>query len=133
MLKVRLDKEDGIAVIEPEGALTKEDFDNAAKVIDPFILESEGKLNGIIIYTQSFPGWKDFSGLSRHITFIKNHHKKIKRLAFVTDTSVIEYTKAIAEPFLEAEIKVFDYDDFDGAKEWVKDSTAYFPEYNGET
>ena len=133
MLKVRLDKEDGIAVIEPEGALTKEDFDNAAKVIDPFILESEGKLNGIIIYTQSFPGWKDFAGLSRHITFIKNHHKKIKRLAFVTDTSVIEYAKAIAEPFLEAEIKVFDYDDFDRAKEWVKEATASFPADNGET
>ena len=119
MLEVKIDKENGLAILEPHDALSKEDFDNAAKVIDPFILESEGKLNGIIIYTKSFPGWEDFAALSRHITFVKNHHKKIKRLAFVTDTSVIEFSKVIAAPFVEAEIKVFDYDDFDEAKKWV--------------
>jgi len=119
MLEVKIDKENAIAILEPHAALSKEDFDNAAKVIDPFILESDGKLNGIIIYTKSFPGWEDFAALSRHITFVKNHHQKIKRLAFVTDTSVIEFTKMIAAPFVEAEIKVFDYDDFDEAKRWV--------------
>jgi len=118
MLDVTLEKENKIAILKPHGALKKEDFDNAVKVIDPFI-EENGKLKGIIIYTQSFPGWEDFAALSRHITFIKNHHKKIKRLAFVTDTSVIEFTKAIAAPFIEAEIKVFDYDDFEKAKEWI--------------
>ena len=119
MLEVKIEKENGLAILEPHDALSKEDFDNAAKVIDPFILESEGKLNGIIIYTKSFPGWEDFAALSRHITFVKNHHKRIKRLAFVTDTSVIEFTKVIAAPFVKAEIKVFDYDDFDEAKKWV--------------
>ena len=119
MLEVKIDKETGLAILEPHDAMSKEDFDNAAKVIDPFILESEGKLNGIIIYTKSFPGWEDFAALSRHITFVKNHHKKIKRLAFVTDTAVIEFSKVITAPFVEAEIKVFDYDDFDEAKKWV--------------
>lgn len=119
MLEVKIDKENAIAILEPQGALKKEDFDNAAKVIDPFILENNGKLNGIIIYTKSFPGWEDFAALSRHITFVKNHHRKIKRLAFVTDTSVIEFSKVIAAPFVEAEIKVFDYDDFEEAKNWV--------------
>ncbi|OQX57953.1 MAG: hypothetical protein B5M52_06330 [Helicobacteraceae bacterium 4484_230] len=118
MLKVELDKENAMAVLEPHGALSKEDFDKAAKVIDPFI-EETGKLNGIVIYTESFPGWENFAGLSEHIVFIKNHHQKIRRLAFVTDTSVIEYTKAIAEPFIEAQIKVFPYAEFDKAKAWV--------------
>ncbi|WP_294952154.1 STAS/SEC14 domain-containing protein [Sulfurovum sp.] len=120
MLHVTLDKENAIAILEPDGALGKEDFDHAVKVIDPFI-EAEGNLNGIIIYTKSFPGWKDFAALSRHFTFIKNHHEKIKRLAFVTDTSVIEYTKAIAAPFIKAELKVFDYEQLDAAKKWVRE------------
>ena len=119
MLEVKIDKENALAILEPHGALSKEDFDNAAKKIDPFILESDGKLNGIIIYTKSFPGWEDFAALSRHITFVKNHHKKIKRLAFVTDTSVIEFSKVIAAPFVDAEIKVFAYNDFEEAKKWV--------------
>jgi hypothetical protein len=118
MLHVTLDKEKLLAVLEPDGALSKEDFDNAVSIIDPFIEES-GKLNGIVIYTESFPGWEDFAALSRHITFIKNHHKKIARLAFVTDTAVIDYTKAIAAPFVEAEIKVFPFAQFDEAKVWV--------------
>ncbi len=118
MLHVTIDRENMLAVLEPDGALSKEDFDNAVKVIDPFI-EEEGKLNGIVIYTESFPGWEDFAALSRHITFIKNHHQKIRRLAFVTDTAVIDYSKAIAAPFIDAEIKVFPFAQFDEAKVWV--------------
>jgi hypothetical protein len=118
MLKITIEKENKIAILEPKGALSKEDFDNAVSIIDPFIEES-GKLNGIVIYTESFPGWEDFAALSRHITFIKNHHKKIARLAFVIDTAVIDYTKAIAAPFVEAEIKVFPFAQFDEAKAWV--------------
>jgi len=124
MLKVKLDKENALVILEPHGALTKDDFDKAAVVIDPFI-EEMGKLNGVVIYVESFPGWENFAGLSEHIVFIKNHHKKIKRLAFATDTTVINYTKAIAEPFIEAEIKVFPYAEFDKAKAWVvSDSDA---------
>jgi len=118
MLKITIDKENAIAVLEPQGALSKEDFDNAAKIVDPFIKET-GKLNGIVIYTESFPGWEDFAALSRHLTFIKNHHRKIRRLAFATDTGVIEYSKAIAAPFIDAEIKVFPFAQYDEAKAWV--------------
>ncbi len=118
MLHVTIDRENALAVLGPDGALSKEDFDNAVKIIDPYI-EEAGKLNGIIIYTESFPGWEDFAALSRHITFIKNHHKKIRRLAFATDTAVIDYSKAIAAPFIDAEIKVFPFARFEEAKAWV--------------
>lgn len=118
MLKVTLDKENKIAVLVPDGALSKEDFDAAVKVIDPFI-EKEGKLNGVIIYTESFPGWEDFSALSRHITFIKNHHKKIKKLAFVTNSIIGDLAENLTGHFVEAEIKDFPYDQIDTAKEWI--------------
>ena len=118
MLHVTIDKEHKLAVLEPDGALSKEDFDNAIKVIDPFI-EENGKLNGIVIATESFPGWEDFAALSRHFTFIKNHHQKIERLAFATDTGVIAFSKSIAAPFVSAEIKVFPFEQFEEAKEWV--------------
>jgi len=117
-LKVTVDKENKLLILEPNGKLKKEDFDAAVTKIDPFI-EAEGKLNGIIIYTESFPGWEDFAALSRHFVFIENHHRKIRRLAFVTDTSIVRYTKSIAAPFIEAEIRCFPYTAFDEAKMWV--------------
>jgi len=118
MLKVILDKKNALAILELNEALSEDDFNHAAQIIDPFIKE-HGMLNGIVIYTKSFPGWKNFAALSRHIRFIKKHHRKIKRLAFATDTSVIALTEVVARPFIAAEIKLFDYNAFEKAKKWV--------------
>jgi hypothetical protein len=118
MLNVTLDKEKAIAIVEPHEALSKNDFDDAVKMIDPFI-EEHGKLNGLVIYTESFPGWEDFAALSRHITFIKNHHKEIKRIAFVTDSPAGIFAEHISSHFISAEIKNFDFKDLDKAKSWI--------------
>ena len=118
MLNIRLDRKDAIIILEPHGALCKDDFDIAVKVIDPFI-EKHGKLDGLIIYTESFPGWEDFAALIRHITFVKNHHQKIKRLALVTNSSLGGFAETIASHFVKAEIKNFTFDQLDEAKSWI--------------
>jgi hypothetical protein len=118
MLSVTLDEKSAIAILEPQGALEKEDFDAAVKLIDPFI-EEHGRLNGIIISTESFPGWKSFSALSRHLTFIKNHHKKIKRLAFVTNSVIGNIAENMTGHFVEAGIKTFPYGEMEKAKAWI--------------
>jgi hypothetical protein len=119
MLNITLDREEAIVTLEPEGALSKEDFETAVKVIDPFI-EKHGKLAGVIIATESFPGWEDFSALVEHLTFIKNHHKKVKRLAFVTDSKLLgKFSENISSHFVDAEIKYFPYAERKAAREWI--------------
>lgn len=118
MLNVTLDKKDAMVMLEPYGTLCKDDFDIAVKIIDPFI-QKHGKLDGLIIYTESFPGWEDFAALSRHITFVKKHHQKIKRLAFVTNSSVGSVAETIASYFVKAEIKNFTFEQLDEAKSWI--------------
>ena len=105
-------------ILQPDGALRKEDFDKAVKVIDPFI-EEHGKLNGIIIYARSFPGWEDYAAFNRHLTFIKNHHKEIKKLALVTDSLAGGFGELISSHFVAATIKSFDYDKIGDAKMWI--------------
>lgn len=122
MLNITLDRKEAIVTLEPYGALCKDDFDTAVKVIDPFI-EKHGKLDGLIIYTESFPGWEDFAALSRHITFVKNHHQKVKRLAFVTNSSVGGFVETIASHFVKAEIKNFTFDQLDEAKSWILENS----------
>jgi len=75
MLTVTIDEEKGVAVLEPDGPLSKDDFESAAKLIDPHI-EKEGKLNGLVIHTESIPGWDSFTGLCSHLKFVREHHKK---------------------------------------------------------
>ncbi|MEA3418808.1 MAG: STAS/SEC14 domain-containing protein [Campylobacterota bacterium] len=119
MLNVTLNKYKSIAVLEPHGSLKKDDFDAAVKIIDPYI-EKNGRLNGLIISTESFPGWNDFAALSRHITFVKNHHKKIKRLAFVTDSVLGDLSEKLADHFVEAEIKTFPFGKMNEATAWIE-------------
>ena len=105
-------------ILEPLGALNKDDFIEAKELVDPFI-EKNGKLNGIIIYTKDFPGWKSFGAFVSHLEFIKEHHKHIKKLAFVTDSFVGDLGEKIGSHFVSAEIKNFDYNQLQEAKDWI--------------
>jgi len=118
MLTTTLDKQYRIATLEPGGPLSKTDFDGASAIIDPFI-ESEGDLNGLIISTRAFPGWDSFQAFHSHLTFVKEHHRKIPRIAFVTDSVISNFAEAIASHFVSAEIKAFAYKDTDKAREWI--------------
>jgi hypothetical protein len=119
MLHIILDKEEAIVTLEPEGALAKEDFEAASKVIDPFI-EEYGTIAGVIIATKFFPGWEDFSALVQHLKFIRDHHKKVKRLAFVTDSKLLgKFSENISAHFVSAKIRYFQYAECKAAREWI--------------
>lgn len=118
MLSVNLNSLVGIAVLEPEGELSAADFTAASKIIDPYI-ESAGKLKGIIIHVQSFPGWDSFAALISHFEFIKQHHTQVAHIALVTDSPIGEFAENIASHFVSAEIKNFAFTEFDAAEQWI--------------
>lgn len=118
MLKINLDESTGIAILEPHGALSAEDFQKAAKVIDAHI-EKKGALNGVIIHVESFPGWDSFSALVKHLEFIKNHHREVKRVAFATDSALGAFAEKIAGHFVKAEVREFPFAELEQAKEWI--------------
>ena len=114
-------KKNRIAILEPNGPLSKKDFELAANVIDPYI-EMSGSLNGLIIHAESFPGWDSFAALCSHLEFVKDHHKKISYVAFATDSMAGDFAKIVASHFVNAEIKVFSFQELELAKKWIKDS-----------
>jgi len=118
MLSVEIDKINGIAILEPDGPLSKDDFVHAAKVIDPYI-EKTGQINGLLIHTKSFPGWESFAGLSSHLRFVQEHHKKVSRVALSTDSVIGNFAEAIASHFVNAEIKLFSYQELEQARNWA--------------
>jgi hypothetical protein len=64
-------------------------------------------LSGLLIEAPSFPGWEDFAALIEHFRFVRDHHKKIHRVAAVTDNSFLKVAPRIAAHFAHPEIKVF--------------------------
>jgi len=123
MIKHNFLEDEGILLIEPIASLHSSDFDIISDAIDPYI-ENNGRLNGLIIHTASFPGWEDFASMLAHIRFVKDHHALIQRVAVVADDGIVAIMPAIADRFVKADVKHFGHDDLDGATEWIKHGRA---------
>ena len=119
MLQHELDQVYGILILKPSGPLESADFEKLVREVDPYI-ENKGKLNGLMIYMKSFPGWEDFASFLSHVRFVKNHHRKVKKIAAVTEGRFLSIMPQIAKHFVQAEIKHFEYKDKDAALNWLK-------------
>jgi len=121
MITHELLRDKGILIVKPEGPLEQTDFEALAKEVDPYI-EAQGQLNGLLISAKGFPGWKDFAALVSHLRFVKSHHQKIRKVAAVTDSGFLSILPHIANHFVNAEVKHFDYPDKDRAIAWLSES-----------
>src|SRR5215211_3284384 len=91
MLNIDLVPDRNIVVFAPDGPLAATDFARAAQAIDP-LMAANGKLAGLMIHTPSFPGWRDFDAVKAHLKFVRNHQRRIGRLAVVTDGAFVKMT-----------------------------------------
>jgi hypothetical protein len=119
MLQIKFDKDAGIVTVTPSTPLDEKDFALLASEVDPYI-EKEGKLNGLIIQVESFPGWEDFAGLISHLKFVREHHTKIEKVAAVSDGKIVSIMPKIVDHFVNAKVKYFPYDSLDEAISWVQ-------------
>lgn len=118
MLNVILQPNYGLVILEPEGALSVEDFHLAANIIDPYIA-TVGSLRGLVIHSEQFPGWDSFSALISHLAFIKNHHHYIAKVALLSNSLLADFASVLMGHFIRAEIKLFAFDDMEAAKCWL--------------
>lgn len=126
MLSLNIDEENGIVMLEPEGTLSKADFESAARIIDPY-LKNNDRFSGLVIHTKSFPGWDSFAALISHLKFVREHHKKILRVAFATDSVIGMFAESVARHFVNAEIKNFSHRELRKAKSWIVESSGENP------
>jgi hypothetical protein len=119
MLHHELLRDQGVLVLRPEGALRAEDFAALAGVVDPH-LEKKGELKGLMVEAVAFPGWEDFAGLLSHLRFVRDHHRKVRRIAVVTDSKLLTVAPNIAKHFVSAEVKTFDAGRREAALAWIQ-------------
>jgi len=118
MIKTNFDPATKILELEPDGKLEAKDFQGLAALVDPFLVEN-GSLAGVLVHTKGFPGWKDFESFTTHMRFVNDHHKKIKKIAVVTDSKLGDFMQRIAKHFVSAELKHFPYDKIADARAWI--------------
>ncbi|MGA8260129.1 MAG: STAS/SEC14 domain-containing protein [Arenicellales bacterium] len=117
-IKISVEEDSRVVRVHPSGRLSKDDFLRLAEEIDPLI-EEWGSLNGLVIETRDFPGWESVGAFVRHMTFVSGHHKKIARIALVTDSPLGSVAEHVAGHFVSAKIKQFEPADLDVALSWA--------------
>ena len=120
MLQHQLIDDESILVIEPHGPLSSDDFKALAAEVDPSI-ERHGRLQGLMIEAKAFPGWEDFSAMTAHLKFVREHHRLIRRVAVVSDSPVLALLPHLGNHFVVAEVRHFPHDELAGALEWLRE------------
>jgi stage II sporulation SpoAA-like protein len=118
MLEHTLDSAQSILYLRPKSALRKEDFEELARTVDPY-LEQHGDLAGLVVEAQSFPGWDSFGALAAHVRFVRDHHRRIRKIAIVTDARLGDVAEKLASHFVAATIRHFPAGELDAARRWI--------------
>lgn len=126
MLTITVDDAHNCLVVTPEGRLTESDFDKLAQAFDARANAAD-RIPNLVIHARSFPGWSDFGGLVGHLNFVRDHHKRIPKIALVSDSRILDVAPQVAKQFLRADIRHFDGDDLNEALEWVATAESGAP------
>lgn len=118
MIESHLDTENSILHVRPTSALEQSDFAKLAERVDPYI-ETSGGLRGLIVEVSSFPGWQSFAALVAHLRFVRDHHRRIEKIAVVTDSAIGNVAEHLASHFVAARIKRFHAGELEAAEQWV--------------
>lgn len=109
----------GILIVRPKGPLSTDDFNVIAQDADAYI-EAHGHLNGLIICAEAFPGWDSIDSFVSHFRFVRDHHSKIAKVGFVSDSDVLALLPRLASHFVSAEVKHFKAAALEEAIAWMR-------------
>jgi hypothetical protein len=121
MIEHTLDTKLSILYLRPKSALEQDDFVQLAKTVDPYLAKS-GDLAGLIIEAPAFPGWESLGAMAAHFRFVRDHHKRIRKIGLVTDSALGNVAEHLAAHFVSAEIRHFSAQELEAAKQWVMNS-----------
>jgi hypothetical protein len=118
MIESSLDPALSILYVRPKSALEKADFVKLSEKVDPYI-EASGGLRGLIVEAPAFPSWDSFGALIAHVRFVRDHHRRIGKVAVVTDSPIGNVAEHLASHFVSAQIKHFPAAEIEGARQWI--------------
>ncbi len=118
MINFELQNDNGILLLDPQGRIEAADFTSITSLVDTY-LAGHGTLPGILIHAKSFPGWQDFAGMLAHFKFLKAHIGRIKKVAVVADGVLATILPNIAQYFVHAQVRHFNYLREDAALDWL--------------
>lgn len=117
-MHIHADPSTNLLTISPEGAISAEDIAELKQAANDYI-NANDRVPNLLIHAKSFPGWEDFSAMTRHIQFVRNHQKMISKVAIVGDGVLLNLLPPLADVFVSARLRHFPEKALDRAKSWL--------------
>lgn len=118
MLRITEDPARNCLLLEPGGALARRDLDALSERFDAYV-NARGRVPNLVVRAVGFPTWTDLAALLRHLRFIREHHRMVRKVALVSDARALDIAPRIAGHFVSAEIRHFPAAGLDTALAWV--------------
>jgi hypothetical protein len=118
VIEYNLDTEHSTLLVHPKSALDKSDFSELARAVDTQI-EATGDLAGLVIDAPEFPGWDSLGTVVTHLRFVRDHHKRVKKVAIVTNSHIEDVAEHLASHFVSAEVRHFPGEQLEQARQWI--------------
>ena len=79
MLNIEIKDRANIVVVTPDGPISAADIDKMTEEINGYINQHD-RVPNLVIHAKSIPYWSNFKALEKHLKFVKNHHKIVKKV-----------------------------------------------------
>jgi hypothetical protein len=112
---------DTLVVLTPEGALTEEDFDRLNEAVDAHI-NAHDEVPNILVHPRGIPHWASLGAIHKHLHFVKEHHRLVKKLAVVGDIGLLAVLPPLVDHFVGAKLRHFPEEKFAAARQWLEES-----------
>lgn len=109
----------GILVLQPDSAVTEADVAGLQTSVTDY-LATHADIKGLLIDAPRFPGYEGLGATMAHIRFVAEYHKKIERVALVTDTHVPPGAEFLAKHFVGSNIRHFPSAERAQALKWLE-------------
>lgn len=118
MIDITINEREDVVIVSPGDALTVEDFKELANRLDDYI-NTHDRVPNLVLRTEKPPLWKNFDALRAHLKLVRDHHRIIKKVAVVSDSTIIGLLRPIVDHFTGAKIRRFPARAFDDAVNWA--------------
>lgn len=120
-VQVNEESDGKVLVIHVSEKLTKDDYEHLVPEVDRLI-EKHGKIR-MLFEMHDFHGWS-CGALWEDTKFAFKHFRAIERLAVIGEKKWQRGMATFCKPFTKAEIRYFDHDNLDEAREWLAEEPA---------
>lgn len=111
--------EENIALLKPGSRISETDIEAVKHAINSYSNDYD-KVPNLVIEANSAPLWEDLASLRAHIEFVEERHTLIKKVAIVTDSTLISLVRPLVDVFTGAKVRRFKTEALDDAINWAQ-------------